>query len=322
MRSDFADPPVKYRPRPLWFWNNTEVTAAGIHEQMEKSCDLSKYGGFGILPFGKSFRPEYLSEEYFALYGQALKEARQRGMTMSLYDEYGFPSGSAGAPNSRDVSLFAQRYPEATLKRLDKHEEAVTGPAVYETMVPPGTLMSAVAMNTATLERVDLTGQVQERRIRWQAPSGTWKIMVFTCVKDGYPCCDYLDPEAVDKFIEMTHQAYYDRFKDHFGTTIDSTFYDEPTLYRGEGRTWTDQFNEKFQRQYGFDPRPYYPALWYDIGPRDRRPRGTICSAFGRNCTRRAFPGASRIGATGTGSPRRAIRTRKRSSTPSASPAT
>lgn len=276
VRSDFADPPMKYRPRPLWFWNNTEVTAAGIREQMEKSCDLSRYGGFGILPFGKSFRPEYLGEEYFALYGQALKEARQRGMTMSLYDEYGFPSGSAGAPNSRDVSLFAQKYPEATLKRLDKHEEAVTGPAVYETTVPPGTLMSAVAMNAATLERVDLTGQVRDGRIRWQAPAGTWKIMVFTCVKDGYPCCDYLDPDAVDKFIGMTHQAYYDRFKDYFGTTIDSTFYDEPTLYRGEGRTWTDRFNEKFQRQYGFDPRPYYPALWYDIGPETEAARNYL----------------------------------------------
>jgi hypothetical protein len=197
-------------------------------------------------------------------------------MTMSLYDEYGFPSDSAGAPNSRDIGLFAERYPEATLKRLDKHEEAVTGPAAYEKTVPPGTLMSAVAMNAATLERVDITGQVRDRRIGWQVPSGTWKIMVFTCVKDGYPCCDYLDPEAVDKFIGMTHQAYYDRFKDYFSTTIDSTFYDEPTLYRGEGRTWTDQFNEKFEHKYGFDPKPYYPALWYDIGPQTEAARNYL----------------------------------------------
>jgi hypothetical protein len=276
LRSDFADPPMRYRPRPLWFWNNTEVTVATVREQMEKSCDLSKYGGFGILPFGKDFRPEYLGNEYFALYGQALAVARQRGMTMSLYDEYGFPSGSAGSPNSRDVSLFAQKYPEATLKRLDKREETVAGPTVYEKAVPAGVLMSVVAMNTATLERVDLTRQVQDGRMRWQVPPGTWKVMFFLCVKDGYPCCDYLDPEAVDRFIEMTHQAYYDRFRDYFGTTIDSTFYDEPTLYRGEGRTWTDKFNEKFERKHGFDPRPYYPALWYDIGPQTQAARNYL----------------------------------------------
>jgi hypothetical protein len=97
-QSDFAHPPVRCWPRPLWFWNDTEVTAQGIREQMQKSKDLSRYGGFGILPFGKGFRPDYLSEEYFAIYGAALEQARALGMTMSLYDEYGFPSGSAGAP--------------------------------------------------------------------------------------------------------------------------------------------------------------------------------------------------------------------------------
>jgi len=30
MRSDFRDPPVQYWPRPLWFWNDTEVTAPGV----------------------------------------------------------------------------------------------------------------------------------------------------------------------------------------------------------------------------------------------------------------------------------------------------
>ncbi|HNY76756.1 MAG: glycosyl hydrolase [Sedimentisphaerales bacterium] len=267
MRSNFRDPPVQYWPRPLWFWNDTEVTIAGVGEQTRKSKELSKYGGFGILPFGKDSRPDYLSEEYFAVYGAALEQARRLGMTMSLYDEYGFPSGSAGAPNSRDTGLFQQKYPDLTLKRLDKHEQTVAGPSAYEAAIPSGTLMSVVAMNTATLERIHLTDTVDRRSLRWDVPRGTWKVMIFVCVTDGYPCCDYLDPEAVDAFIEMTHQAYYDRFKDHFGTTIDSTFHDEPTLYRGEGRTWTDRFNERFERKHGFDPRPYYPALWYDIGP-------------------------------------------------------
>ena len=74
----------------------------------------------------------------------------------------------------------------------------------------------------------------------------------------------------------MRHQAYYDRFKEYFGTTIDSTFYDEPTLYRGEGRTWTNKFNEKFEAKYGFCPRVYYPALWYDIGPETQAARNYL----------------------------------------------
>ncbi|MDI9430531.1 MAG: glycosyl hydrolase [Planctomycetota bacterium] len=289
MRSDFRDPPVRYWPRPLWFWNDTEVTAQDVREQMQKSKERSRYGGFGILPFGKSFRPDYLSEEYFAIYGAALEQARRLGMTMSLYDEYGFPSGSAGAPNSRDTSLFQQRYPNLTLKRLDKHEQTVAGPSAYDATIPPGTLMSIVAMNTATLERVHLTDAGESRSLRWDVPQGTWKVMIFVCVVDGYPCCDYLDPEAVDRFIAMTHQAYYDRFTGHFGTTIDSTFFDEPTLYRGEGRTWTNTFNEKFEKHHGFDPRPYYPALWYDIGPETQAARNYLFG-FRTELYARGFP--------------------------------
>ena len=49
------------------------------------------YGGCAILPFGGGFRPDYLSENYFALYGEAVSKARALGAHMSIYDEYGFP---------------------------------------------------------------------------------------------------------------------------------------------------------------------------------------------------------------------------------------
>lgn len=266
-REDFVSPPQRYWPRPLWFWNNVPVNAETVRDQMRLGKDRCKYGGFGILPFGKSFAPRYLSDEYFAVYGAALEEAKTLGLTLSLYDEYGFPSGSAGAQNSSDTSLFAQRWPDLTIKRLDKFEWEVTGPARFETNLPPGKLLALVAMNTKTLERAELSERVHDERLDWPAPPGSWKVMAFVCVRDGDPICDYLDPLAADRFIEVTHQAYYNRFRAHFGTTIDSTFFDEPTLYRAKGRSWTQNFNEKFISRHGFDPRPYYPALWYDIGP-------------------------------------------------------
>jgi len=72
LKSDFVEPPVSSWPRPLWFWNETEVTVEPLLEQMQKSKDLCRYGGFAILPFGKNFRPKYLSEEYFTVYGAVL----------------------------------------------------------------------------------------------------------------------------------------------------------------------------------------------------------------------------------------------------------
>jgi hypothetical protein len=267
LRRSFAEPPQRYWPRPLWFWNNARVTVETVQDQMRQARDRCRYGGFGILPFGKEFSPAYLSDEYFTVYGAALEQAKTLGLTLSLYDEYGFPSGSAGSRNSSDTSLFARRWPQLTIRRLDKHEWEIGGPARLTQKLPAGKLMAVVALNTDTRKRIDLTETVHKGQLDWQAPAGPWKVMCFVCVIDGDPICDYLDPEAVDRFIELTHQAYYDRFAAYFGTTIDSTFFDEPTLYRAGGRTWTDKFNEKFRARYGFDPRPYYPALWYDIGP-------------------------------------------------------
>jgi len=39
---------------------------------------------------------------------------------------------------------------------------------------------------------------------------------------------------------------------------------------------WTGRFNEKFKVKYGFDPMPYYPALWYDIGPETQAARNYL----------------------------------------------
>ena len=274
--SDFVNPPLKFRARPLWFWNNTAVTAAEVTAQLQACRDRGGYGGLAPLPFGAKFTPQYLSEDYYTLYGAAVAKARQLGMFLTIYDEYGFPSGSGGANVGDGIPRFKNQYPEATLKRLDKHEENVTGPAAYSRPLPAGTLMSIVAMNTTTKERVDLTAKANSGAISWNVPDGAWNIMTFVCVPDGDPNVDYLEPASVAKFIGMVYQPYYDRFAMDFGKTIAGAFYDEPTMYRGQGRLWTDKFNEKFQAAHGFNPAPYYPALWYDIGPETQAARNYL----------------------------------------------
>ncbi|MDH4158329.1 MAG: glycosyl hydrolase, partial [candidate division Zixibacteria bacterium] len=256
-------------------WNNTAVTATEIANQMQGNLD-SGYGGLAPLPFGKNFTPKYLSDEYFALYGAAVKKAGELGMFLTIYDEYGFPSGSGGANMGDGIPRFKNKYPDATLRRLDKYEDNVTGPKTYSRQIPTGTLMSVVAMNAATRERVDLTGKVSQGSISWSIPRGSWKIMTFVCVLDGDANVDYLEPNQVAKFIEMVYQPYYEKFSKDFGSTISGAFYDEPTMYRGQGRLWTDRFNEKFVAAYGFSPTPYYPALWYDIGPETQAARNYL----------------------------------------------
>lgn len=258
LRAEFQTPPFRYQSRPLWFWNgplNEDKTKA-----MVAACKTAGYCGMGILPC-KDMGFDFMSPGFLNQYKVAVDEAAKLGMKMCLYDEFWFPSGSAGG-------LLASRHPEALGKRLDMLATDVTGPKEFTQAVPAGTLMGAVAMEAATKKRVNITDSVREGSLHWDVPNGEWKVMIFTCVRDGGGgLVDYLEPKAVESFIELTYQAYHDAMPGHFGTTIDGAFYDEPAFYHVKGgRAWTDRFNERFRERYQTDPLPLYPALWFDIG--------------------------------------------------------
>ena len=151
----FSCPPDEYRPRPLWFWNSagrklSGIGREGISEIMTRSVRESRYAGFGILP---EWLDGYMSDTYLDLYGQALETARQLGIKMCLYDENGFPSGSAGG-------LLAEKYPNDTMKRLDKEELEATGPCSVELLLHPGKdaqYIGAVLFETNTKKRINIS---------------------------------------------------------------------------------------------------------------------------------------------------------------------
>jgi hypothetical protein len=268
LAQDFVDPPASWKTRPLWFWNGP-LSKARTDEILEKSA-ASGYSGLGILP-SRGMEPGFMSPDYLARYGEALDKARSLGMKMCLYDEFWFPSGSAGGQ-------LAREYPEALSKRLDMTIVDVEGPDSIRQPLPPGELMSAVAMSKRALQRFDITSRVKDGELSWDAPSGSWQVMIFTCATDGDKgLVDYLDPTAVEKFLRLTYEKYYAAFPRHFGTTIDIAFFDEPTMGWGEGcRVWTGQFNRKFKERYGYDPTTLYPALWFDIGPQTAAARNAL----------------------------------------------
>ena len=145
----FQTPAQDQRPAPLWFWNRQveDMTTEQVRELVRESYKQSGYNGFGILP---EWQTAYMSEEYFELYEAALDEGSKYGMKFSLYDENGFPSYNAGG-------LLQERYPELTTKRLDMLEQDGADGQTVRLELPEGKLMGAVAMNTDTYERVDIT---------------------------------------------------------------------------------------------------------------------------------------------------------------------
>ncbi|MCQ2770739.1 MAG: hypothetical protein MJ236_02940 [Clostridia bacterium] len=248
-------PNDKYRPRPLLFLSNKPDKEHMC--QLLRKCKEIGYGGVGVISY-KDTNIEYLSEEYFTMYEWILKESKELGLKVCLYDEYWFPSGKAGG-------LLAERYPEAITKRLEMREDLLPLKGSLE-YPEDGILMSAVAFNKDTNTLIDVTDEYSTTNtVSWDR-DGSWKLLRFYCIKGLRGMVNYLDAEAVNKFIEITHESFYKRFPEYFGDTIDSSFYDEPQFYSQHGKTWTVHFNEEFIKRKGYSPNLLYPALFMDVG--------------------------------------------------------
>jgi len=93
---------------------------------------------------------------------------------------------------------------------------------------------------------------------------------------------DVLNPKAVDTFISLTHEKYYERFKKYFGTVIKGIFTDEPSpMYAARRKTagsliemtyWSELEEEYYQhsnRDFRKDVEAHLngstpPNLWQD----------------------------------------------------------
>jgi hypothetical protein len=109
----------------------------------------------------------------------------------------------------------------------------------------------------------------------------------------------------VKNFIKMAHETYYSHFKDFFGSVIGGTFFDEPSMFHAKFRMWTDLFNEKFKKRYGFSPVLLYPALWYDIGAETQSARNLLfgfrAELYAKGFTREVNDWSVAHGITATG---------------------
>ncbi|WP_282035772.1 glycosyl hydrolase [Saccharicrinis aurantiacus] len=266
MEKNFKNPPGEFKPMPFWHING-ELTTEGIRKQMKDAKDAG-FSGVSLLPLAEKSptrpgtSPKFLSDKYFERYQDMIDIAEELDMEIILYDDNDFPSGMAGGK-------MQEKYPDHTMKRLDKIEHVLKGPALFTDSIPGVQLMAAVAINQQTKEHIEISSFVKNGIIEWQVPSGNWSIMLFPLMKDSfhkkYLCMDFMDTVAVRHMINETYEKYKERFGQYFGNTIKTTFFDDVGFWR-HPRNWTGRFNEKFEELNGFDPRPYYPALWYNIG--------------------------------------------------------
>lgn len=239
--------------------------------------------GLGGMVVNVSFNEYMESDLKWNAFLRGVKEAKRLGMSLWLYDECGYPSGSAGGLTLRD-------HPEYEARGLNVVDAPVIdGKASLD--LPPGTLFRAVAVPVregiaCPAEAVDISASVQGTRLEWLAPEGDWHVFIFTesVLYEGthaalslarkFPYINLLPPEPTARFIEVTHNEYAKRLGDDLGQYFMATFTDEPSLmslFLAEQKyrvlPWSDDFSNAFRQRRGYDMLPLLPALFLNAGP-------------------------------------------------------
>ena len=266
----FISPDISCAPVYIWVWNDV-CTREIIDTQLAEMLELG-IRAFYILPEPKEFRPdsmptnlepEYLSEEYFELCAYAFGKAKELGMRCWIYDEGGWPSGSACGKVIKD-------HPEYARQTLEVYERSFSAGEVYKKSNPD--TVAAFVNDSDMISEGYVFGEdtvVAEYVI--EKGSGT------------YP--DLLNKKATEYFIEITHKKYI------LSDNVTAVFTDEP---KAPTDAFNDELAKRYEAEYGESILPHLPLImeraevteenvhilhrWYDICSR------AFCDNFLQPC--------------------------------------
>ena len=276
----FANPSSEYRGTPFWSWN-CKVTKQLIDEQIAYYKQMG-FGGFHIHP-RTGLETAYMGEEYMDLVSYAVERAKEEGMYAYLYDEDRYPSGAAGGLVTEDLR-FRQRFILLTMK--DQHGFE-SGREAFDRKIeagekPKGYFLAAYQIvqdaegNLLSYKRIAADTPVEEGR-KWCA---YLKLAKEDPWFNDQTYIDVFNPQAVRKFLEVTHERYQKRLGSEFGKTIPSIFTDEPQMAgkfafadpfsrKDATLSYTDAMNDLYKEKYGVELLDILPELMWELPGED-----------------------------------------------------
>jgi len=261
IREKFSNPPMFYAPHTFWFWDDVikdEKLAASMVKEMAKQRLNPGYAHprSGMDPNVTALPLEqYLEEPWFNSFGNALRTAKDNGMTFSYCDDYNWPSGQAAGkvlaqcPELKALYLSPKRYHvNGNIEvKYDSVDFAVAAKLVNNEMIDAATLR--------------IIGEGHD--IRWTVPGGDW--VVYTYTIKHHPGIDggrvnYLDPKLMEVFIPIVHEQYDKHFKNDMGKGMPGVFIDNEGDF-GWKMAWSDHLAKRYQEKKKRDIRSWLPLL-------------------------------------------------------------
>ncbi|OQX85059.1 hypothetical protein B6D60_08470 [candidate division KSB1 bacterium 4484_87] len=272
----FRNPPAEDLPVVYWFWNG-DMNPDTIRQQLVRMKKSGTVSGAVIMAW-EGLSIDYLSDEWFDRVKFACGEAKKNGLKIWLYDEIRWPSGHAGGHVLRE-------NPNLRARCLAQEIHKISGSKNVAIDLPEKTV--AVVVSRRENGRVKITSwgdwskEKNGAQFRWQAQDGDWRVHVFyeeqcqfkpSFLEGGY--VDLLNPQVAEKFIELTHERYFQEMPEYFGSVVEAIITDEPGLYcnlkpfmiNPGAVPFTPDLFDKFYEKKNYDLRRYLPALWENIG--------------------------------------------------------
>ena len=262
----FENPSSEYRGAPFWSWN-----ALLDKDRLENQIQCFKemgFGGFYMHP-RCGMETKYLSDEFFKCIAQCIESAKEKGMKACLYDEDRWPSGFAGGlvtktPKYRQRAMYitADKASLPNLK-LNKEHAVEDGKSYligcYDVEFTENGFLKSYRMIESTDTAVHNKYYAYSKT---DVPLGKYNFQTYT---------DIMQKKAVERFIELTHKKYFEKFGCEYGDTVPTVFSDEPRhrpLKQMEENPksvgvyyWTYDLDESFKKEYGYDIVQRLPKL-------------------------------------------------------------
>ena len=256
--NDFLSPGSIYRGVPFWAWNG----ALEPEELCRQIRIMKKMGLGGFFMHSRiGLETEYLSSDWFRCIEACIEEAKKNGLNAWLYDEDRWPSGAAGGKVTvnheyRQKMLILEEF--VSLNEVEIKDSTL---AVFAVSVENSAYCKARRLSwDLSSEEINKNERVLHFYVK-VADNDEWF--------NGQAYLDTLNPDAVDKFIEVTHEKYKSEVGSDFGKIIPGIFTDEPRFDACEANagnnsvSWTHKIPEVFYERYGYDLLDHLPELFF-----------------------------------------------------------
>ena len=239
----FSDPPRRYRPLQM-IHDFTHYRDQGL--EPDELVNLLVLRGCGGAVTNVAWGDDYLSNESaWKDVRRGIRLLKRAGLSVWIYDEKGYPSGTAGGavlrghPEWQALGVFCMGYRPNSGERIEVPLPPSAGEWVHATAFP---LLERDGSVTIDHVRGSVVSCEGGDPIVWTAPDGAWVLLCFATRRifdgtiaaseygwsdDGY--LNLLSKEAVEEFCSVTHARYAEKLGnlwDH----VDAVFTDEPAL--------------------------------------------------------------------------------------------